>query len=321
MRTLDSEIAAANLKRYWIGLLLLAAISAIGIIGFYVVSKRLDAALVKSEKSFLAADAKIRSELAGAHDEILRKTRMAQLGSLTATMAHELRNPLSGIRAAAFLLKKRLAEKIPILKACSSASNRGVVRCDNVISQLLDYSRTGLAQTLEVDLDDWLADTVEEAAQNLPPMVEIECTLGLDGRKLNFDLDRMQTVVTNLISNASEAMVGRSDTSAKTNGQVPRIRIQSRMSPRGVELIVADNGPGITQENLAKVLEPLFTTKNFGTGLGLPTVQNILEQHGGGLDIASTEGEGATFTAWFPVEPQTENSRTPPELPAVRIAV
>ena len=149
------------------------------------------------------------------------------------------------------------------------------MRCDNVISQLLDYSQTGLAQTLDV---------------------------GLDGRKLNFDLERMQTVLTNLILNASEAMVGRSDTSAKTNGQVPHIRIQSRMSPRGVELIVADNGPGIAQENLEKVMEPLFTTKNFGTGLGLPTVKNILEQHGGGLDIASTAGEGATFTAWFSIE-------------------
>jgi signal transduction histidine kinase len=65
---------------------------------------------------------------------------------------------------------------------------------------------------------------------------------------------------------------------------------------------VADNGPGITQENLNRVLEPLFTTKNFGTGLGLPTIKNILEQHGGGLDIASTVGEGATFTAWFPID-------------------
>jgi signal transduction histidine kinase len=309
MHTLGSELAAANLKRYWIGLLLLAVISAIGIIGFYVVSKRLDVALVKSEKSFLAADAKIRTELAGAHEEILRKTRMAQLGSLTATMAHELRNPLSGIRASAFLLKKRLAAQNPSIEGLFERINRGVVRCDNVISQLLDYSRTGLAKTLEVEFDNWLADTVEVAAQTLPQMVEIECTLGLDGRKMNFDLERMQRVVINLISNASEAMVGRSDTSAKTNGQVPRIRIQSKMSPRGVELIVADNGPGIAQENLNKVLEPLFTTKNFGTGLGLPTIKNILEQHGGGLDIASTVGEGATFTAWFPLESSTRELR------------
>jgi signal transduction histidine kinase len=140
-------------------------------------------------------------------------------------------------------------------------------------------------------------------------MVEIECILGLNGRKLNFDPDRMQRVVINLISNASEAMVGRVDTPAETNGRVPRICIQSRMSPRGVELVVVDNGPGIKPENLTKILEPLFTTKNFGTGLGLPAVQNILLQHGGGLDIESREGEGASFTAWFPVEPSPPKIR------------
>ena len=302
MRALDSELADANVKRRWTGLLLLAAISAIGTIGFFVVWNRLNLALIKSESAFLAADAKIRRELAVANEEILRKTRMAQLGNLTATIAHELRNPLSGVRTAAFLLKRRLALKNPNVEGPLERIDNGIVRCDNVISQLLDYSRTGLTQKTDIDIDNWLAGTVKETAQSLPPMVEIECTLGLDGRKLNFDADRMQRVVINLISNAVEAMVGRGDAPAATNGQVPRICIQSRMSARGVELIVADNGPGITPENLKKILEPLFTTKNFGTGLGLPAVQNILEQHGGGLDIASKEGEGATFTAWFPVE-------------------
>jgi signal transduction histidine kinase len=305
---LDAELVAANARSRWTGLILLAAISAIGIIGFCIVWKRLNVALVKSESAFLATDAKIRSELAVAHEEILRKTRMAQLGSLTATVAYELRNPLSGVRNAAFLVRKRLAEQNFNVAGPLERIDNGVVRCDNVISQLLDYSRTGSARKTEIDLDNWLADTVNETAQNLPPMVEIECTLGLDGRKLNFDPDRMQRVMINLISNASEAMVGRGDTPVETNGKVPRICIQSKLSARGVELVVIDNGPGIKPENLTKILEPLFTTKNFGTGLGLPAVQNILLQHGGGLDIASREGEGASFTAWFPVE------SSPPEI-------
>ena len=308
LEALDAELAAASTRSHWIRLSLLAAISAIGIIGFSVIWKQVNAVLLKSEKSFLAADAKIRSELAVAHEDVLHKTRMAQLGNLTATMAHELRNPLSGVRLATFLLKKRLTEKNYNVASLLERIDRGIVRCDNVISELLDYSRTGSAQKMEIDLDNWLADTVKETAQSLPPMVEVECSLGLDGRKLNFDPDRMQRVVINLISNASEAMVGRGDTPVQTNGPAPRICIQSRMSRRGVELVVVDNGPGIKQENLAKVLEPLFTTKNFGTGLGLPAVQNILVQHGGGLDIASREGEGATFTAWFPVE------SAPPEI-------
>ena len=145
----------------WTRLFLLAAISAIGIIGFLAIWKRLNEALFKSEKSFLAADAKIRSELAVAHEEILRKTRMAQLGNLTATVAHELRNPLSGVRAAAFLVKKRLAEQNSNVAVPFERINKGIARCDNVISQLLDFSRTSPAQKMEIDLDNWLADAVE----------------------------------------------------------------------------------------------------------------------------------------------------------------
>ena len=71
-----------------------------------------------------------------------------------------------------------------------------------------------------------------------------------------------------------------------------------------MEVTCADNGPGIAAEHLAKVFEPLFTTKSFGTGLGLPAVQKILEQHGGGLDVSSRPGEGAVFTAWWPFNQQ-----------------
>jgi signal transduction histidine kinase len=299
--TLESELAAADSMRHWTALIL-AAISTIGIIGFGVVWKRLNAALVKSERAFLAADAKIRSELTSAHEEIQRKTRMAQLGYLIATIAHELRNPLSVIRTSVFLIKRKLADKDPTISGPLERINNSIVRCDNVISQLLDYSRTGEMNKLEVDFDNWLAKTIEEVALGLPSMVEIEYSLGLGGHKLYFDPDRMRRVLINLVANASEAMVGTDDIPALTNGQVPRIHIESRMTVRGVELAVADNGPGISLENLAKILEPLFTTKSFGTGLGLPTVQNILERHGGGLDIACTAGSGAVFTAWFPNE-------------------
>ena len=81
---------------------------------------------------------------------------------------------------------------------------------------------------------------------------------------------------------------------------VPGIRIESVRTARGIEISVTDNGPGITAENLLRLKEPLFTTKSFGTGLGLSAVEKILEQHGGGLEIKSKPGEGACFTAWFP---------------------
>jgi len=81
----------------------------------------------------------------------------------------------------------------------------------------------------------------------------------------------------------------------------PAIRITTRLTERGVEISVSDNGPGMDGDTHDKVREPLFTTKNFGNGLGVPAVERILELHGGGLEIRSTIGQGATLTAWFPV--------------------
>ena len=77
--------------------------------------------------------------------------------------------------------------------------------------------------------------------------------------------------------------------------------VTSIRTVRGIEIGFEDNGPGISVENLSKIGEPLFTTKTFGTGLGLPAVEKILEQHDGGLDITSAPGKGACFIAWFPI--------------------
>ena len=73
---------------------------------------------------------------------------------------------------------------------------------------------------------------------------------------------------------------------------------------RGIEIDVSDNGPGIAEEQIPKILEPLFTTKSFGTGLGLPAAVQVLEQHRGGLQVNGGLGKGATFTAWIPLSPQ-----------------
>jgi signal transduction histidine kinase len=109
-------------------------------------------------------------------------------------------------------------------------------------------------------------------------------------------------VIVNLLNNASEAMVGKGENSSQQVTASPRIAVITRLAARGVEITVADNGPGMTEEVMAKVLEPLFTTKNFGTGLGLPAVEKIAEQHGGGLSMASRPGAGANFTVWIPLD-------------------
>jgi signal transduction histidine kinase len=238
--------------------------------------------------------------LAEAQDEIVRKGRMAQLGQLTATVAHELRNPLGAVRTSAFLLKRKLGNAVPGAEAQIERINNGVVRCDSIITQLLDFSRSKSPQLESLNVDEWVAKIVEEEAQKLPAAVEVECSLGLGDVAASFDPGRMSRVLVNLLSNASEAMVGKGDGPADLVTASPRIAVETSRTARGIEIAVRDNGPGIPEEVKARILEPLFTTKSFGTGLGLPAVQNILEQHGGGLEVSSIPGKGATFVAWFP---------------------
>jgi signal transduction histidine kinase len=235
-------------------------------------------------------------------DDNMRKGRMAQLGQLTATVAHELRNPLGAVRTSAFLLERKARGKGLGIEPQLDRINHGVTRCDNIISQLLDFARTKAIQPESIALDEWIAKLVEEEAQGLPEDISIECDLNLGAGAQAFDPARMRRALVNLISNAAEALAGKGDGGAKPGIKSPSIVITTRRTERGIEISVADNGPGIAPENAQKIFEPLFTTKNFGTGLGLPAVQKIMEQHRGGLEVQSSPGQGAVFVAWWPSE-------------------
>ena len=236
-----------------------------------------------------------------AQQEIVRKGRMAQLGQLTATIAHELRNPMGAVRNTAYLIRRKLEARGLDLDQQLTRIDNGITRCDNIIAQLLDFARSKQPDLQSVDVDHWLATLVQEEAQTLPNTVEIELQLGLGSQTATMDPDRMRRALSNVIHNAAEAMTGGPAAPQAARTKHPVIRIQSQFTPRGLEITISDNGPGMTPEVLQQVKEPLFTTKNFGAGLGLPAVERIAELHGGGLDIHSSPGQGATVTIWLPV--------------------
>ena len=242
-------------------------------------------------------------QLHEAQDEIIKKGKLAQMGQLVATVAHEIRNPLSAVRTSAFLLRRKLGDHAVTVDAQLLRIDNSVSRCDGVITQFLDYAKSHQLEYQESNFDNWVVKLVEEEAQKLPATVAIECDLGLENISVPFDQARLSRVLINLLSNASEAMVGRGDDPAKFATQAPKITVVTRKSARGIEIDIRDNGPGIAEDHIAKVLEPLFTTKSFGTGLGLPAVVQVLEKHGGGLNVDGGLGKGATFTAWIPLSP------------------
>jgi signal transduction histidine kinase len=274
-----------------------------------VETERLRAEAMGDKVSAINSDlANVNRELADkmtslkqAQDELINKRRMEQLGQLTATIAHEIRNPLGSVRTSAFLLQKKIANKGLGVEQQIDRINKGVVRCDNIITQLLDYSRTKSVQSQQVKLDDWLATLIGDEAQRLPSQVELECELGLGDLEVPIDSSRLQRAVINLLNNASEAMM----TESRASGQAKPydIRVSTSLIDGMVVLSVKDTGPGISAENMAKVREPLFTTKSFGTGLGIPAIEQIAQQHGGRLEIESELGQGATFTVYLPLQP------------------
>jgi signal transduction histidine kinase len=247
-------------------------------------------------------------ELRAAQDDMIRRGKMAQLGQLTATVAHELRNPLGSVRTSAFLLERKLAGKELGVEAQLERINSGIVRCDNIISQLLDFARGGKPELTVIEIDAWLVQLLEREAQNLPAQLLINTELGLGALQSAIDGARLSRAIINLLSNASEALFGPIGTRAMNPSFEPRIEVESRLTARGVEVTVADNGPGISADVLPRIREPLFTTKSFGTGLGIPAIEQILDQHRGGLDIWSEPGKGARFTIWWPVQSPLEKA-------------
>ncbi len=235
-------------------------------------------------------------------DEVIRKGKMAQLGQLTATVAHDIRNPLGSIRTSTFLLRRKFSPTNPTMVKPLDRIEKGVARCDGIITELLEFARTKDLNLELRPLDDWLVNLVKETAEQLPPEVSFECTLGTGVKEVSFDADSIARAIVNFLNNASEAMVGKGSDKPVKPTENPTISVSTKLTGRGVEISVTDNGPGISAENLEKIRDPLFTTKSFGVGLGLPSVEKIFEKHEGGMEIVSTPGNGATFTGWFPLE-------------------
>lgn len=256
---------------------------------------------INNDISTLNRDLAIKvRELKAVQDELIKKGRLEQLGQLTATIAHEIRNPLGAIRTSAFLLERKTTHLGADVSGHLQRINNGVNRCDLIISQLLDFSRTKEVHPSLALLDDWLAQTVRVEAQNLPADIFIECSLGLDGIKIPFDPARLQRAIINLLNNASEALLHQ-DGQDKPLTTRAHIWVTTLRNGDYATIRISDNGPGIAAENMDKIREPLFTTKSFGTGLGIPAVEQIVAQHGGRLDISSDPGAGATFSINLPL--------------------
>ena len=230
--------------------------------------------------------------LESAHQKLIKQERLATLGQLTATVSHELRNPLGTIRSSVFTIRERLTDPDSEMTAVIGRAERNIVRCDEIIEELLDYTRTRQINFVATQVDDWVERFVSDC--QLPADIELDLRLNAPV-EVRLDPEKMRRCLINLVNNACQAM-SAADAPA-------RLTLETRLAGERLEISVRDTGPGVAADQLEKVFEPLFSTKSFGVGLGLPIVRQIAEAHGGGVSIANDRLGGAVAMLWLPMEP------------------
>ena len=231
---------------------------------------------------------------------VIQSEKLAAVGKLAASVAHELNNPLTGILTFAEELKMDADPYDPIVQDFDTII-REAMRCRQIVRDLLDYARLSRPQRQSMNINHVVERSLSLVRKQAAfHDVTFDLKLANDLPDLNIDPNQMQQVFLNLIINAAEAM--------KNAG---KIYIRSFIAPdgRSVEVSVQDEGPGISPEMLKHIFEPFYSTKGeLGNGLGLNVVQSIVDQHGGNIQVESEVGKGATFRIMLPASQSEERS-------------
>jgi len=239
------------------------------------------------------------SELQQIHDQMLQVEKMASLGKLSATVAHELNNPLEGILTYAKLIRRRLqkpdagASAVPQTLDDLDLIIREIQRCGNIVKHLLLFSKKQISDFGTHSIADILGKAIQLMQHHFRiSNVELRQTPGADELTLLCDDNQIQQALVALFVNAVEAM---------PRGGILTVGAE-RDGAGNLLLRVADNGVGIAREDQKRIFEPFFSTKKEikGVGLGLSVVYGIIERHGGTITVSSETGQGTEFVMTFP---------------------
>jgi C4-dicarboxylate-specific signal transduction histidine kinase len=247
------------------------------------------------------ANAELMAQLKQHQAELVQASKLASIGTIAAGVAHELNQPLTGIRAFTQLLLRKQGKGTLTQEDLTdrlTRIDRQVDRMTRIIEHLQIFARQHRVAQESVNLHEVLTDTFILLEEQLR-LRNIELHLDLAESLPNMlgDRVRLEEVVLNLVTNARDAM------EAKGQGRLA-LRTWHAVERRQVCLEVRDSGGGIPAELVDRIFDPFFTTKDpgKGTGLGLSIVHGIIEEHHGHIQVESTEGVGTLFTLSFPVE-------------------
>lgn len=232
-----------------------------------------------------------RREMDDAQERAIRSQRLDMAGKLAAQVAHELKNPLSIMTNAAFLLRRSKDKLDPRLQNQVDIIEQEIERSDLIIREFLDYSRLAEGKIEPVMVNDCIDESLASLRNELDSRgIEVQREYSLDLPFLFIDSSQLRQVFANIFLNACEAM---------DNGGTLTIRT-SYSTDAFIEVSIADTGKGMSKEVLSNIFRPFYTTKDKGTGMGLSIVQNLLRAYNGEITAHSEPGKGTEFHLRFP---------------------
>lgn len=233
------------------------------------------------------------TELKQSRDKLIQAERLATAGKMSASFAHEIRNPLSSMRMLSQMLMQK-PETTDENKKSLQYILEEIERIDNIVKGLMDFARPTKLHLEQQPLAPILQSVLSLMEANLTHhQIELSVEIGSDLPIFHFDSDKIKQAFMNVVLNAMEAMPqgGTLTVSTLQQNEVACIK-------------VIDTGIGIADEDIEHLFEPFFTRKTKGTGLGLANVKRILEEHGGSVEIESQLSVGTTVSLWLPLRIQ-----------------
>lgn len=225
--------------------------------------------------------------------QMARFERLASLGRLSAGIAHEVRNPLTGISLLLDELHDRMLAN-PHDQRLIQRALQEIERLDGLVNELLNFASLPDTRLAAGDLAAILRDTLFLVSKQFQKQqVALHENIPDELQHPNIDSDRLKQAILNLLTNAMDAMPNGGD-----------LWITAQREPEGLSLTIRDSGEGIPADRLALIFEPFYTTKGEGTGLGLSITHTIITSHGGSVEVHSREGEGTEFRINLPCSGQ-----------------